>query len=171
MQTATAASDPRLEHVGRLSLSEADDLAMAERKVIPIRPLTKYERDHEEIEATRREFLSDRTAALLRDRETFGELLFEVIGSPIANMAVVALRDACDEQGKCWDGISAFGDLMHNAARAKAAQEWPAALLKMAPDCDVCHHSRYERDPAGTGDSPSGYSCTLVSECPWGKTL
>ncbi len=35
--------------------------------------------------------------------------------------------------------------------------------------CAVCDHSYYERDPAGTGDSPSGYVCDTdkESDCPF----
>lgn len=160
---------PRDDRFFGLSASEA--LALAEREErdprYPI-PITRLQQDLSDVAENRRQYLEDRVRTLLSDRESFGALLYEIMGGAAATMTVVSLRDAVLEQGKCWDGISAFGDLMHNAARAQAAKEWPDVLLTTAPSCSECHHSKFQRDPLGTGDSPSEYECRAC-ECPWGR--
>lgn len=160
---------PRDDRLAGLSASEVLALVeIEEREPRHSIPTTRLQQDLSEVSENRRQYLEDRVRTLLSDRESFGALLYEITGGAAATMAVVALRDAVLEQGRCWDGISAFGDLMHNAARAQAAQEWPTVLLMMAPTCSECHHSKFHSDPLGTGDSPSEYDCRAC-ECPWGR--
>jgi hypothetical protein len=163
---------PRDDRLAGLSASEAPGLAEKRERAAAapvIRALTQYQFDVAEVAEERQQYLADRVSALLADRESFAELFYDVTGGDnrIADLAVVALRDAVLEQGRCWDGISAFGDLMHAAARAKAAQEWPRVLLARAPECSECRHGKEQRDPFGTGDSPTKYECRV--DCPWGK--
>jgi hypothetical protein len=135
-------------------------------KVIPIAFVSQAERDRLQIDAERKDFIERRTDELLKERDSFGALLMELIAEEaLADMAVVALRDAYEEQGKCWDGISAFGDLIHARARIKAAALWRDELEKLKPLCCSCHHSAYDR---GNETSESGHYCKL-DFCLWSE--
>lgn len=59
-------------------------------------------------------------------------------------------------------------DIDIREARESVEADWPAHLLKQAPNCEYCEFlGPVEHDPLGTGDSPSVRTCSVT--CPWGK--
>lgn len=126
-------------------------------------------KESEAMALARTKFIHDESNKSMHDHEQIIDLFLELLDcEATAPLAGLTLRDAIQESGHSWDGISALSDLILGRARKRAAEAWAAKLAAEAPSCRECSYSKEDRDPYGTGDSPTAYECK-VFVCPWGK--
>lgn len=67
--------------------------------------------------------IAERAEEMISEPREFAQLVAEIEESSMAEMMMIALRDAVAESGEVWDGITAFRRILEVVAKAKAATE------------------------------------------------
>lgn len=94
----------------------------------------------QQIADARQRFVEIRTAEMLADVMTFKSLFDEALESTEELAILTALRNAVQESGVNWDGITAFQRILQTVASARAADEWDAIGQTEEPTrCAMCH--------------------------------
>lgn len=94
----------------------------------------------QKIADARKHFIAIRTAEMLADVHVFISLMDEVCESNDELDVMTALRNAVQESGQTWDGITKFQRILQAAAERRAAEEWDAIGQESEPtQCAMCH--------------------------------
>lgn len=93
--------------------------------------------------AARKHFIDARAEEMISGLREFAQLVAEIEESSMAEMMMIALRDAVAESGEVWDGITAFRRILEVVAKAKAAAEWEG-IAPLADDSGDAADRAYE---------------------------
>lgn len=95
---------------------------------------------HQKIADARKQFIEIRTAEMLSDVHVFISLMDEVCESNDELEVMTALRNAVQESGQTWDGITKFQRILQAAAERRAADEWESiGQTEEATRCAMCN--------------------------------